>query len=128
MSDSRALTVLELLASLSDELPDKYVLGSAEFPADLIEAIADARLAPSWKTPVPEEQTATKAVGDEWVRGGTSAVLSVPSVTVGERNLLVNPAHPDYARTVFSTPRPFEFDGRLLSRRKPGRPLPLSQA
>jgi hypothetical protein len=32
MSENRSLAVLEILAHLSDVLPDKYVLGSADLP------------------------------------------------------------------------------------------------
>jgi RES domain-containing protein len=115
LSESRALSVLETLVHLSGEVPEKYVLGSAEFPERLAETVSGAALPLSWKTAIPAEQTFTKAVGDNWVRARTSAVLSVPSVIVGERNFLMNPAHPDYGSVVFSTPQPFELDTRLLA-------------
>jgi hypothetical protein len=34
MSENRSLAVLEILVHLSDVLPDKYVLGSADLPDD----------------------------------------------------------------------------------------------
>jgi hypothetical protein len=88
MSESRSLAVLEILAHLSDVLPDKYV--------------------------VVEEQHATRQLGDEWLRRGNSAALSVPSVTSGERNFLLNPEHPQFRRIDFHDPVPFRFDTRLL--------------
>jgi RES domain-containing protein len=66
---------------------------------------------------LPAEQSITRTIGDEWVRRQSSAVLSVPSVIVGERNFVLNPAHKDYAAIVFSTPQPFELDTRLLAER-----------
>ena len=35
MSENRSLAILEILAHLSDVLPDKYVLGSADLPDDV---------------------------------------------------------------------------------------------
>jgi RES domain-containing protein len=35
MSENRSLGVLEILVHLSDVLPDKYVLGSADLPDDV---------------------------------------------------------------------------------------------
>ena len=50
------------------------------------------------------------------VRGKTieSAVLSVPSVLVPqERNYLLNPAHPDFARIKRGKPKAFAIDPRF---------------
>jgi RES domain-containing protein len=53
-------------------------------------------------------------MGDEWFRRQSSAVLSVPSVTSGERNFLLNPKHPQFGLINFHDPIPFRFDTRLL--------------
>jgi RES domain-containing protein len=63
-------------------------------------------------------QNATRTLGDEWVKSLRSAVLLVPSVVTGERNVLMNPEHPDFHRFRFFDPEPFTFDLRLLSRPK----------
>jgi hypothetical protein len=56
----------------------------------------------------------TKDLGMSWVKSGTTAVLSVPSVVVpNERNYLLNPAHPDFSKIRFFAPKPFVFDRRL---------------
>lgn len=53
--------------------------------------------------------------GDGWVRGGRTAVLLVPSAAIrGEWNVLLNPAHPEFARIEFRGPEPFEFDSRMF--------------
>jgi len=40
----------------------------------------------------------TQAIGDQWIKERTSAVLKVPSIVVpDEYNYLLNPAHPDFA-------------------------------
>ena len=123
MSENRSLAVLEVLVHLSGMLPDKYILGSANIPNSLlIERIADEDLPEGWSTLVPDRQVVTRRLGDAWVEGRRSAILSVPSVIVGERNYVLNPAHPDFARIEFAEPEPFRFDLRLILRKS----VPLS--
>jgi RES domain-containing protein len=120
MSENRSLAVLELLVHLSSALPDKHVLGSADIPDDLpLERIPDEHLPPEWTTLIPGEQVATRRLGDAWIARQRSAILSVPSVIVGERNYVLNPAHPDFARIEFAKPETFRFDIRLISREEP---------
>jgi RES domain-containing protein len=97
MSENRSLAVLDILVHLSDVLPDKYVLGSADLPDDVPpEILTEKELPESWATAVVGEQHTTRQLGDEWLRRGNAAVLSVPSVTSGERNFLLNPEHPQF--------------------------------
>jgi RES domain-containing protein len=107
---------LEVLVHLAIELPDRYVMGGAEIPGDLETAmVSEIELPAGWQTPISAQQTATRQIGDKWVGGGQSAVLSVPSVIVQERNFVLNPAHADFRRIAFQLPKPFEFDGRLFA-------------
>lgn len=117
MSENRSLSVLEMLVHLTDTLPDKFLLGSAEISGDISrETLSDAELPANWQTLSVPEQSATRRMGDEWVQSLRSAVLVVPSVVTGERNLLINPAHRDFTLINFVEPVPFVFDLRLLSR------------
>lgn len=44
-----------------------------------------------------------------------TAVLSVPSAVVpAERNVLINPRHPDFARIIIGAPQSLQTDTRLL--------------
>jgi RES domain-containing protein len=120
MSENRSLAVLEILVHLSGTLPDKYRLGVATIPHDVaVERIADEDLPDTWSTLNPAEQLVTRRLGDIWLEQQRSAVLSVPSVIVGERNYVLNPAHPDFARIEFAEPEPFRFDLRLTSSEAP---------
>lgn len=120
MSENRSLAVLEVLVHLSGTLPDKYLLGAADIPEDMaIERIADKDLPEGWSALSPREQVATRLLGDAWVARQRSAVLSVPSVILGERNYVLNPAHSDFARIEFAQPETFRFDLRLISREPP---------
>jgi RES domain-containing protein len=128
-SENRALAVLEILVHLSAELPDKYLLGAAEIPDDIsFEQLAPEDLPAAWATVDPGSQLATRRLGDEWVVSRRSAVLAVPSVILGERNYVLNPAHPDFGRIVFAKPVPFRFDVRLLPRRQAAAGAPPGRA
>lgn len=118
MSENRSLTVLEILVHLSASLPDRYVLGAADIPESAtIEVVDEARLPANWASLDPHEQHITQRIGDEWVEKQRSVVLSVPSVILGERNYVLNPAHPEFGRIVFAAPVLFQFDVRLLGPR-----------
>jgi RES domain-containing protein len=77
------------------------------------------RLPANWSTLDPREQEPTRRIGDEWVAQQRSAIFSVPSVILGERNYVLNPAHPDFGRIAFAEPVPFRFDMRLLRANAP---------
>jgi RES domain-containing protein len=115
MSENRSLAVLEILVHLAASLPDRYVLGVAEIPDGLaLEILDETRLPGDWSTLNPREQELTRRIGDEWVAEQRSAVLSVPSVILGERNYVLNPSHPDFHTIVFAEPVAFHFDRRLF--------------
>jgi RES domain-containing protein len=53
--------------------------------------------------------------GDEWLITRRTAVLIVPSAVLPqERNVLINPNHPDASRVSIGEVRDFEFDERLF--------------
>ena len=58
---------------------------------------------------------ATRRLGDAWHAKRRTAVLLVPSaVTRLERNVVLNPAHPDFVRIKASKAKPVEWDPRLF--------------
>ena len=115
MSENRSLADLEILAHLSDVLPDKYVLGSVDIPDHISpDFLADRDLPAKWATLAVEQQGATRQLGDDWLMRKSSVVLSIPSVTSGERNFLLNLEHPQIRDLRFHSNVPFRFDARLL--------------
>jgi len=53
--------------------------------------------------------------GDRWAAEDRSVALLVPSVVLPvERNLWINPMHPDYPKIAALAPERFRFDRRLL--------------
>jgi RES domain-containing protein len=107
-----SLCALELLAH-SAMLPTDMIVVQARVPKNLpMQTIEESDLPPNWSSPTPSKKT--QDVGTDWVRSGVTAVLSVPSVIIpSERDYLLNPAHPDFARIRFFPPRSFRFDRRL---------------
>jgi RES domain-containing protein len=114
---SQSLAVLEMLVHLdSSDLLQKYVLIAAEFDQSLVSQLSPSALPKHWRSDSALDDL--RAIGDEWVRSGKSAVLQVPSVLVpGEHNCLLNPEHRDFAQLRFGKPQPFRFDPRLTSPR-----------
>jgi RES domain-containing protein len=111
-AESRALCALEILVN-EDELADDYVSIPIEIPDSVtIKSLSVADLLPGWDSnPVPDT---TRDIGTDWAKGLATAVLSVPPAVIPrERNYILNPAHPDFARIRFATPEPFYFDDRL---------------
>ena len=113
-ASSQALGALEILANCL-ELPLDYVAVSINIPDDLaVTTLTPASLPEHWWTnPHPPE---TREMGSCWALTRSSAVLSVPSAVVRQdRNYILNPEHPDFARISFGPPEPFLWDARFRS-------------
>jgi len=117
-AESKALAALELLVHLDQQsVLDNYLCIPIRFSESCLRAL-DARGLPSdWRGHPPPRSI--QRLGDLWVENRVSVVLEVPSVLIpGERNYLLNPAHPDFKKIEIGAPEPFEFDSRIL---KPAR-------
>ncbi len=115
-AQSQSLAVLEVLVHLdSPELLKKYVLFEVSIDLSCMRDLDFSLLPRNWKAdPAPAK---VQAIGDDWVAGGSSAVLRVPSTLVpGESNFLLNPRHPDFAKLRIARAHPFQFDPRLTRR------------
>jgi len=56
----------------------------------------------------------TQMIGDIWLSGMSSAVLSVPSAIIPqERNFLINMQHPDFQKIKLLQVEDFDFDPRI---------------
>ncbi|MBI4461222.1 MAG: RES domain-containing protein [Acidobacteria bacterium] len=112
-AQSQSLAALEMLVHLdSSELLDQYVIFGVDVEESLITGIEASKLPRDWRAEPPPAEV--KAIGDEWVAAGSSAVLRVPSVLVaGESNFLINPRHRDFSKPRIAEPVSFRFDPRL---------------
>lgn len=61
------------------------------------------------------KESITRALGNKWFDSLQNAVLWVPSVvTQVDRNILINPKHPDFVRIIPGDPKPVRWDPRLF--------------
>jgi RES domain-containing protein len=66
-----------------------------------------------WRSVAAREKL--QAIGTEWARNRSAAVLEVPSAVIpAETNYLLNPLHRDFRRIRVGRPRRFETDLRLI--------------
>lgn len=112
-SEHLSLAVLETLVHIAPVmLRGKFRAYRVRFDDSLVATISEKKLPKNWDAQPPA--AASKNVGDEWIRSGRSAVLSVPSVLVPlERTLLLNPKHPDFARLQIKDMGAIPLDPRL---------------
>src|SRR3954447_22401013 len=123
-SATLSLAALEYFVHVEPDLaPPSLVAVAADLPAGLdvetlevealeVEALEVEALPANWRTyPAPEK---LRDLGSGWVRSGRTAVLLVPSSVIPhEMNVLLNPAHPDFAKIHVRAAEPFSFDPRL---------------
>ena len=114
-ASSRALAQLEKRVHANGVPPVRQALIRLEMPlhAITLDAVTDLALqTPKWR----EDEGYTQDIGTQWLDSRTSLGLWVPSIVEPqERNLLINPAHPQYSEiTVAVEVMDFEFDPRLF--------------
>jgi len=109
---SQSLAMLEMLVQ-DEPLRASYVMIPVTLPKSLkIERITPGQLPADWRDIVAREQL--QALGGEWARRQSSAVLAVPSAVIpAEINYLLNPLHPAFAKIEIGEPQAFVTDLRL---------------
>jgi RES domain-containing protein len=108
---TESLAKLEALVHFKPAIAPRLVLVEATIPDALV---AILRGAPPGGWDAVPDNGAARSVGDSWLQSASSLALEVPSVhSRSETNVLINPAHPDFAHLVIGTPMPFAFDQRL---------------
>jgi len=116
-SETLALALLEIMANARRTIPPGKVFFTIDLPDQFkIELLHEEALPPRWTTaPAPRR---LRELGDQWIREARTVALMVPSAIVPiERNVLLNPAHPDFVRLVIGTPRRIPVDQLLRSKR-----------
>lgn len=109
---SQSLATLEMLVQ-DEPLRARYVMIPATLPKNLkIERITADQLPTDWRDLAAREHT--QAIGAEWARCRSSAVLAVPSSVIpAETDYLLNPLHAAFARIEIGEPQDFITDPRL---------------
>jgi RES domain-containing protein len=78
------------------------------------ELIAELKVLPKHWNELPFHENA-RAAGDQWARARSSLGLLVPSAVLpAERNLLINPAHPEIFRVRIHALETDAFDPRIF--------------
>ncbi|HVZ45861.1 MAG TPA: RES family NAD+ phosphorylase [Ramlibacter sp.] len=110
---TRALCQLERRVHCNGCAPKDMVLLRLALPKGARLEDASPLLPANWRS----DMGATQAIGADWARSGRSLGLWVPSyVETAERNLVINPSHPQYSAIVLHVEKnPFEFDPRLFA-------------
>jgi RES domain-containing protein len=86
----------------------------ATFSARLkVEHITLDDLPDDWRSPGSREEL--QAMGADWCRRSSSAVLAVPSSVIpSETNYLLNPLHPSFTKIAIGAAQDFVTDLRLI--------------
>jgi len=114
LAEHPASALLELLVHREidvEDLPTHFQLLEIDAPDGVtVTAIDERSLPPDWR----DQPSVTRARGADWLRGGVTALLRVPSAIVpATSNYLLNPAHADTTRLSIVSVLNAPFDRRL---------------
>jgi RES domain-containing protein len=112
-SEHVSLAALEILVHMQPIVPrEKFRLFRASWNEKLMISLEPTKLPRGWNRAMAG--SASRQVGDDWIKSGKSAVLSVPSVIVArERTFLLNPKQADFSRIKIKDSGLLELDPRL---------------
>ncbi len=104
--------MLEMLVHTNGRMP-KHQVGVTYEASNALKAISvEPETVPGWGK---SDMIMSRAAGDAWLASGESAILRVPSIVFSvERNVLLNPAHPDFERIKVVGAEPVRWDDRLF--------------
>ena len=104
--------LLELLVYLG-ELPEQQHFVEINVPAGTSYEVVTAANLPEWNRRSPRS---AQRYGSQWLTEQRSAILLVPSVPAPfDRNILINPNHPDFANISTGLEMTIPWDERLFS-------------
>jgi RES domain-containing protein len=111
-SEHYSTALLEKLVHGSGRLPPNQHYIAITIPPGVSYEVFSAPALPGWDS-MPA--VASRAFGERWVQEKRSAILLVPSVVARlDRNVLINPAHAEFATIQTSLHEPVYWDRRLF--------------
>ncbi|MDW5317531.1 RES family NAD+ phosphorylase [Rhizobium sp. PL01] len=111
-SDHYSTALLEKLVHGSGRLPPNQHYVAITVPLGLSYEVFSPPALPRWDS-MPA--TVSKEFGERWCLERRSAILLVPSVVARlDHNVLINPAHPQFATISASLHQPVYWDRRLF--------------
>ena len=111
-SEHYSTALLEKLVHGSGSLPPNQHFIEITLPNGLSYEVVEPATLPGWDDPA---RTVAKAYGEAWQQARRSVLLFVPSVVARmERNVLINPDHPESTQITHGLHRPVWWDSRLF--------------
>jgi RES domain-containing protein len=115
LAESPPGALLERLVHLEidrDDLPLTYQLLAVEIPdGTAFDTVDEDHLPADWRS----NEVSTWTTGDRWLEAAQACLLRVPSaITPHTFNWLLNPRHPDAAKSRIVEVMQFPFDRRLF--------------
>lgn len=112
-SEHYSTALLEKLARGGGALPPNQHYVVVSIPRGVSYEVLNEPALPGWDA-MPA--TVSKSFGERWALEKRSAILLAPSVIARlDRNVMINPAHPDFALIAASLHRPVFWDRRLFA-------------
>lgn len=113
-SEHYSTALLEKLVHTNLEMPANQHFISITIPNGTSYEVFQTAAHPGWDS---RNEDICKAFGQTWHDEARSALLIVPSIPARiERNMLINPAHPEARRITHTLPEPVWWDHRLYGR------------
>jgi RES domain-containing protein len=107
-----SLSVLEILVHIkisSFEVP--YSLITFQLPEIKYKEILSDKLKKNWDT----DMEYTQQIGNDFLQNNAFLYMMIPSIVIPqEKNILINPLHPDAKKIKIIKTEDFKFDKRLL--------------
>lgn len=111
-SEHFSTAMLEKLAHGGGRVPPNQHYIEITIPSDLSYEMLNEAGLPGW---ADEDAMAARAYGDKWHQERRSLILIVPSVVARvDKNILINPNHPQFGRIVHGLHHPVWWDARLF--------------
>lgn len=112
-SEHYSTAMLEKLVHGSGHMPPNQHFVEITIPPGLSYEMFSAAHHPGWER---ADGSVSRAFGETWQAEGRSMILIVPSVVARmERNILINPAHPQFGAITTGLHQPIWWDKRLFA-------------
>ncbi len=112
-SEHYSTAMLEKLVHANAVMPSNQHYIRITIPNGVSYEIFPAAKFPGWDG---KREDICKGFGEAWFEESRSALLLVPSIPARvDRNILINPSHPDAKAISFDLPEPIWWDDRLYS-------------
>lgn len=111
-SEHYSTAMLEKLVHGNGHLPPNQHFVTISIPTGLTYEVVTRDILPGWDT---KEPTSSRDFGKKWIEERRSVILIAPSYVARlERNIVINPTHPELDKIEHSLPEPVWWDERLF--------------